>query len=184
MSEINIQNIDLPKEPENNTNLFSESITNHDINKEMKESYLAYAMSVIKSRALPDVRDGLKPVHRRILYAMHKLWIWPWAKFVKSARVVWEVIWKYHPHWDSSVYDAMVRLAQDFSMRYPLVKWQWNFWSIDWDSAAAMRYTEAKMEKITPEMLADLEKETVDFRDNYDWSLQEPSVLPTKIPWL
>ena len=190
MSEINIQNIDLPEdtsknpESENSSNLFAESITNHDINKEMEESYLAYAMSVIKSRALPDVRDWLKPVHRRILFAMHKMWITPWSKFVKSARVVWEVIWKYHPHWDSSVYEAMVRLAQDFSMRYPLVKWQWNFWSIDWDSAAAMRYTESKMEKITPELLADLDKETVRFQDNYDWSFQEPSVMPTKIPWL
>ena len=190
MSEINIQNIDLPTdtpknpEPENSSNLFAESITDHDINKEMEESYLAYAMSVIKSRALPDVRDWLKPVHRRILFAMHKMWITPWSKFVKSARVVWEVIWKYHPHWDSSVYEAMVRLAQDFSMRYPLVKWQWNFWSIDWDSAAAMRYTESKMEKITPELLADLDKETVHFQDNYDWSFQEPSVMPTKIPWL
>ncbi|MCD5382999.1 DNA gyrase subunit A [Candidatus Gracilibacteria bacterium] len=150
----------------------------------MQESYLAYAMSVIKSRALPDVRDGLKPVHRRILFAMHKMGITPGSKFVKSARVVGEVIGKYHPHGDSSVYEAMVRLAQDFSMRYPLVKGQGNFGSIDGDSAAAMRYTEAKMEKITPEILDDLDKETVRFQDNYDGSFQEPSVLPTKIPGL
>ncbi|MBT4936727.1 DNA gyrase subunit A [Candidatus Peregrinibacteria bacterium] len=155
-----------------------------NIVNEMEASYLEYAMSVIVSRALPDVRDGLKPVHRRILYAMHKLGITSGGRFVKSARVVGEVIGKYHPHGDSSVYDAMVRLAQDFSMRYPLIWGQGNFGSLDGDNAAAMRYTEAKMQKITAEILADLEKETVDFRDNYDGSLKEPRVMPSKLPAL
>ncbi|MBI5414122.1 DNA gyrase subunit A [Candidatus Peregrinibacteria bacterium] len=153
-----------------------------EIVQEMEESYLDYAMSVIVSRALPDIRDGLKPVHRRILYAMHKLGITSRAKFVKSARVVGEVIGKYHPHGDSAVYDSMVRMAQDFSLRAPLVRGQGNFGSIDGDPPAAMRYTEAKMEQISDELLADLEKETVDFRDNYDGSLEEPTVLPAKIP--
>lgn len=167
-----------------NTSLMLEWITNRDIVSEMKESYLSYAMSVIISRALPDVRDWLKPVHRRILYAMYKLGITPWSRYVKSARVVWEVIGKYHPHWDTAVYDSMVRMAQDFSMRYELVKWQWNFGSIDWDNAAAMRYTEVKMQKITPELITDIEKNTVAFRDNYDWSLKEPCVFPSRVPWL
>ncbi len=164
--------------------LIPDNVRRHNIVKEMETSYLSYAMSVIVSRALPDVRDGLKPVHRRILFAMHKLGITFGAKFVKSARVVGEVIGKYHPHGDSSVYDAMVRLAQDFSMRYTLVKGQGNFGSIDGDRAAAMRYTETKMEKITAELLSDLEKETVDFRDNYDGSFREPSVFPSKLPML
>jgi DNA gyrase subunit A len=159
-------------------------INKHNIVHEMETSYLEYAMSVIVSRALPDVRDGLKPVHRRILYAMHKLGISSGSRFVKSARVVGEVIGKYHPHGDTSVYDAMVRLAQDFSMRYPLIWGQGNFGSLDGDNAAAMRYTEAKMQKITANLLADLEKETVDFKDNYDGSFQEPKVLPSKLPTL
>ena len=158
--------------------------TNRDIVNEMQESYLDYAMSVIVSRALPDVRDGLKPVHRRILFAMHELGLRHTAKFRKSATVVGEVLGKYHPHGDTAVYDSMVRMAQDFAMRYPLVRGQGNFGSMDGDNAAAMRYTEAKMEKITDEMLADIEKETVDFRPNYDGRLKEPTVLPSRIPAL
>ncbi|MFA5926177.1 MAG: DNA gyrase subunit A [Parcubacteria group bacterium] len=155
-----------------------------EITKEMKESYLAYAMSVIVSRALPDVRDGMKPVHRRILYAMRGLGLTHAAKYRKSATVVGEVLGKYHPHGDSAVYDSMVRLAQDFSMRYPLVDGQGNFGSMDGDSAAAMRYTEAKLMPLAEEMMADIEKDTVDFIPNYDASREEPSVLPTKVPQL
>lgn len=154
------------------------------ITDEMEECYLDYAMSVIISRALPDVRDGLKPVHRRILYAMHDLGLKPSAKFRKSATVVGEVLGKYHPHGDVAVYDSMVRLAQDFSLRYPLVNGQGNFGSMDGDSAAAMRYTEAKLKPIAEEMLSDIEKKTVDFADNYDKSRQEPVVLPSKLPQL
>lgn len=153
-----------------------------EISKEMQESYLDYAMSVIVMRALPDVRDGLKPVHRRILFAMQRLGLRSGARYRKSAAVVGEVLAKYHPHGDSSVYDAMVRMAQEFSMRYPLVRGQGNFGSLDGDNAAAMRYTEAKMEKITDELVADLEKDTVDFRDNYDGTIQEPTVFPSRIP--
>lgn len=153
-----------------------------DIVQEMEECYLDYAMSVIVSRALPDVRDGLKPVHRRILYSMHELGLRSSAKFRKSATVVGDVLGKYHPHGDTAVYDSMVRMAQDFAMRYPLVHGQGNFGSMDGDNAAAMRYTEAKMEKITDEMLADIEKDTVDFRPNYDERLKEPTVLPSRIP--
>lgn len=149
---------------------------------EMKTSYLDYAMSVIVSRALPDVRDGLKPVHRRILYAMWKLGLTSSARFSKSAKVVGEVLGKYHPHGDSSVYEAMVRLAQDFSMRYPLIKGQGNFGSIDGDPAAAMRYTEAKMAKIAEEMLFDIEKDTVGWVENFDATLKEPTYLPAKLP--
>jgi DNA gyrase subunit A len=152
------------------------------IEKEMKKSYLDYAMSVIIGRALPDVRDGLKPVHRRVLYAMGELnndWNKPYKK---SARIVGDVIGKYHPHGDSAVYDTIVRMAQGFSMRYPLIDGQGNFGSIDGDPAAAMRYTEIRMQRLAHEMLADLEKETVDFTPNYDESLSEPSVLPSKIP--
>lgn len=149
---------------------------------EMQRSYLDYAMSVIVARALPDVRDGLKPVHRRILFAMKEMGIRWNTPYKKSARIVGEVLGKYHPHGDSSVYEAMVRLAQDFSMRYPLVDGQGNFGSVDGDSAAAMRYTEARMAKIAEELLADLEKETVDLTDNFDGSLQEPSVLPARLP--
>lgn len=153
-----------------------------NIEDELKQSYLDYAMSVIVGRALPDVRDGLKPVHRRVLYAMHELsndWNKPYKK---SARIVGDVIGKYHPHGDSAVYDTIVRMAQDFSLRYTLVDGQGNFGSIDGDNAAAMRYTEIRMAKIAHELLADLDKETVDFVDNYDGSEQMPSVLPTRVP--
>jgi DNA gyrase subunit A len=149
---------------------------------EMEDSYLKYAMSVIVSRALPDVRDGLKPVHRRILYAMNSLGIRHASKYRKSALVVGEVIGKYHPHGDVSVYDAMVRLAQPWNMRYQLIDGQGNFGSMDGDGAAAMRYTEARMQSITEELLYDIEKETVDFRPNYDGSTKEPIVLPAKLP--
>jgi DNA gyrase subunit A len=153
-----------------------------NIEEEMKRSYLDYSMSVIVGRALPDARDGLKPVHRRVLYSMYEqrnVWNRPYKK---SARIVGDVIGKYHPHGDASVYDTIVRLAQDFSMRYPLVDGQGNFGSIDGDPPAAMRYTEIRMERIAGEMLEDIEKETVEFRPNYDESLEEPLVLPTKIP--
>ena len=152
------------------------------IKSEMEKSYLDYAMSVIVSRALPDVRDGLKPVHRRILYSMHKSGINHKSGYKKSARIVGDVLGKYHPHGDSSVYMAMVRLAQDFSMRYELIDGQGNFGSVDGDSPAAMRYTEARMAKISQELLVDIDKNTVPFIDNFDGSLQEPSVLPAKLP--
>lgn len=198
MAENNNENTDEEVESQNeeNTSLDSSEQTGfpienrityawdetRDINEEIETSYLDYAMSVIVSRALPDVRDWLKPVHRRILFAMHDLGLRSTAKYRKSAAVVWDVLWKYHPHWDSSVYEAMVRMAQDFSMRYPLVDGQWNFGSMDWDYAAAMRYTEAKMTKLAEFMLADIDKETVDWRDNYDATRKEPIVLPTRIP--
>ena len=153
-----------------------------NIEDEMRGSYLDYAMSVIVSRALPDVRDGLKPVHRRILYAMNDMGLRPSGPHRKSARIVGEVLGKYHPHGDASVYDAMVRMAQDFSMRYPLVDGQGNFGSVDNDPPAAMRYTEARLAKIAEEMLVDIEKDTVDFMSNFDDSLQEPTVLPTRLP--
>src|SRR5574343_1089025 len=149
---------------------------------EMRRSYLDYAMSVIVGRALPDVRDGLKPVHRRVLYAMHEagnVWNRP---YVKCARVVGEVMGKYHPHGDTAVYDTLVRMAQDFSLRYMLVDGQGNFGSVDGDSAAAMRYTECRLDKISAELLADIDKETVDFQPNYDGKEKEPTVLPTRIP--
>ena len=158
------------------------NVAGRDIVNEMQESYLDYAMSVIVSRALPDVRDGLKPVHRRILFSMHELGLRSGAKFRKSAAVVGDVLAKYHPHGDVAVYDSLVHMAQDFKMRYPLVLGQGNFGSMDGDGAAAMRYTEAKMQKITDEILADIEKETVDFRPNYDGRLKEPTVLPSRIP--
>jgi DNA gyrase subunit A len=157
-------------------------IEEQPLGEEMCRSYLEYAMSVIISRALPDVRDGLKPVHRRILYAMWDIGLRSTGKFRKSATVVGEVLGKYHPHGDSAVYDSMVRLAQDFSMRYPLVRGQGNFGSMDGDSAAAMRYTEAKLSAISEEMLFDLDKDTVDFIPNYDGSRKEPRVLPAKLP--
>src|SRR3989339_2029781 len=157
-------------------------LENQPIVEEMKTSYLDYAMSVIVSRALPDVRDGLKPVHRRILYAMWSIGLKPTAKFRKSATVVGEVLGKYHPHGDSAVYDSMVRMAQDFSMRYPLVWGQGNFGSMDGDRAAAHRYTEAKLNYIAEELLLDIEKDTVDLIPNYDGSQKEPSVLPAKLP--
>lgn len=152
------------------------------IEEEMKKSYLDYAMSVIVSRALPDVRDGLKPVHRRILYAMNELGLTPDKPYRKSARVVGDVLGKYHPHGDSSVYDAMVRLAQDFNIRYPLVDGHGNFGSIDGDGAAAMRYTEARMTKIAIEMLRDINKDTIDYRPNFDETLKEPVTLPSRFP--
>ncbi len=153
-----------------------------DIKDEMKKSYLDYAMSVIVSRALPDVRDGLKPVHRRILHVMNELNLTPDKPFRKSARIVGDVLGKYHPHGDSAVYDAMVRMAQDFSTRYLLVDGHGNFGSIDGDGAAAMRYTEARMSKIATEMLRDINKDTVDFRPNFDETLKEPKVLPSRFP--
>jgi DNA gyrase subunit A len=152
------------------------------LEEEMQSSYLTYAMSVIMSRALPDVRDGLKPVHRRIIYVMNKMGLTPGAKYRKCAQVVGEVLGKYHPHGDSSVYNALVRLAQDFSMRYPLVDGQGNFGSVDGDSAAAMRYTECRMDKPATYLVQDIEKDTVDFVDNYDGSQKEPRVLPTVFP--
>ena len=152
------------------------------LEEEMRRSYLDYAMSVIVGRALPDARDGLKPVHRRVLYAMHELsndWNRPYKK---SARIVGDVIGKYHPHGDQSVYDTIVRMAQDFSLRHMLVDGQGNFGSVDGDNAAAMRYTEIRLAKIAHEMLADLDKETVDFGPNYDGSEKEPLVLPSRLP--
>ncbi len=157
-------------------------VISQPIVKEMEESYLNYAMSVIVMRALPDVRDGLKPVHRRILYAMWSIGLRSSAKFRKSATVVGEVLGKYHPHGDTAVYDTLVRLAQNFSLRYPLVHGQGNFGSMDGDAAAAMRYTEAKLAKIAEELLLDIEKDTVDFRPNYDGTHNEPVVLPAKLP--
>ncbi len=152
------------------------------LEEEMRRSYLDYAMSVIVGRALPDARDGLKPVHRRVLYAMHELNN-DWNRaYKKSARIVGDVIGKYHPHGDQSVYDTIVRMAQDFSMRHMLVDGQGNFGSVDGDSAAAMRYTEIRLAKIAHELLADLDKETVDFGPNYDGSEKEPLVMPTRIP--
>jgi DNA gyrase subunit A len=153
-----------------------------NIEDELKQSYLDYAMSVIIGRALPDVRDGLKPVHRRVLFAMSELGN-DWNKsYKKSARVVGDVIGKYHPHGDSAVYDTIVRMAQPFSLRYPLVDGQGNFGSIDGDNAAAMRYTEIRMEKMAHSLLADLDKETVDYVDNYDGTERIPEVLPTRVP--
>lgn len=155
---------------------------NQTIEKEMQRSYIDYSMSVIVGRALPDVRDGFKPVHRKILYAMHDMGMHYNKSYSKSAKVVGEVLAKYHPHGDTSAYNSMVRMAQDFSLRYPLVDGQGNFGSMDGDPAAAMRYTEAKLAKVSNDMLADIDKETVDFVDNYDGSLKEPSVLPSKFP--
>src|SRR3989440_2572708 len=156
---------------------------NHiNIEDEMRRSYLDYAMSVIIGRALPDVRDGLKPVHRRVLWAMHELGNTYNKAYKKSARVVGDVIGKYHPHGDIPVYDTIVRLAQHFSMRYPLIDGQGNFGSVDGDAAAAMRYTEVRMARLANEVLADIEKETVNFQPNYDESLSEPTVLPARVP--
>src|ERR1017187_335559 len=153
-----------------------------NIEEEMKSAYIDYSMSVIVSRALPDVRDGLKPVHRRVLYGMLELGVLSNRPYKKSARIVGEVLGKYHPHGDTSVYDAMVRMAQEWSLRYPLVDGQGNFGSVDGDSPAAMRYTEARLKKIAEELLLDIDKDTVDFRLNFDDSLSEPTVLPAKIP--
>ena len=152
------------------------------IEEEMQQSFINYSMSVIVSRALPDVRDGLKPVHRRILYAMNELGLVPGRAYKKSATVVGDVLGKYHPHGDSSVYDALVRMVQDFSLRYPLVDGQGNFGSVDGDPAAAYRYTEARLTRVAIAMLEDIDKNTVDFQPNFDDRLQEPTVLPSKIP--
>src|SRR5271169_973301 len=149
---------------------------------EMRTSYLDYAMSVIIGRAIPDVRDGLKPVHRRILYSMYEQGLSPTTAHRKSAKAVGDVLAKYHPHGDQSVYDAMVRLAQDFSMRYPLIDGQGNYGSVDGDPAAAYRYTEARLTRIAIELLADIDKECVDFVPNFDDRLQEPTVLPARVP--
>src|SRR5205085_4516117 len=159
-----------------------EKIIPINIEDEMKTAYIDYSMSVIVSRALPDVRDGLKPVHRRVLYGMLDLGVMSNRPYKKSARIVGEVLGKYHPHGDSSVYDAMVRMAQEWSLRYPLVDGQGNYGSMDGDPPAAMRYTEARLKKIAEEMLADIDKNTVDFALNFDDSLQEPTVLPSKVP--
>ena len=153
-----------------------------DINKEMKQSYIDYAMSVIVGRALPDVRDGLKPVHRRILYTMYEDGFTPSSPYKKCATTVGDVLGRYHPHGDASVYDALVRMAQDFSLRYPLVDGHGNFGSVDGDPPAAYRYTEARMSEISMEMLTDIEKETVNFVPNFDESTKEPDVLPSKFP--
>ncbi len=161
---------------------FTPNLIDRSITTEMKESYLDYAMSVITSRALPDVRDGLKPVHRRILYTMHELGLTAGAKTRKSAKIVGDVTGNYHPHGTVAVYESMVNMAQDFRMRYPLVIGQGNFGSIDGDNAAADRYTEAKMSRLAQESLRDIEKETVDFRPNYEGTRKEPVVLPTAIP--
>jgi len=157
-------------------------IKNRGVEAEMQDSYLSYAMSVIIGRALPDARDGLKPVHRRILYAMYDMGMRHNTPYKKSARIVGEVLGKYHPHGDTAVYDSMVRMAQDFSIRYPLIDGHGNFGSIDGDSPAAMRYTEARLSEFAEEMLADIDKETVDFIDNFDSSLKEPAILPAKVP--
>src|SRR6188508_172304 len=153
-----------------------------NIEDEMRKSYLDYAMSVIIGRALPDVRDGLKPVHRRILYGMYEQGNTAGKAYKKSARIVGDVMGKFHPHGDSAIYDTVVRMAQDFSMRYRLVDGQGNFGSVDGDNPAAMRYTEVRLTLLAEEMLADIEKETVDFVPNYDDSLKEPAVLPSRIP--
>ena len=167
-------------QPGNTTDL--ERIQIIDLEHEMKKSFISYAMAVIITRALPDVRDGLKPVHRRILYAMHELGVTPDKPFRKCARIVGDVLGKYHPHGDSSVYGALVRLAQDFATRYPLVEGQGNFGSVDGDGAAAMRYTEARMSKMNMQMLADIDKETVDFAPNFDETLMQPCVMPSRYP--
>jgi DNA gyrase subunit A len=172
-----------PVESSGEPQMFAD-FTMHNISEEMQTSYIDYAMSVIVARALPDVRDGMKPVHRRILYAMHTLGLNSASTYRKSAYLVGEVLGKYHPHGDSAVYESMVRMAQDFSLRYMLVKGQGNFGSIDGDNAAAMRYTEAKMAKIAEEMMIDIDKETIPWADNYDGKVKEPTVLPAKIPQL
>jgi len=162
-------------------NLF-EKVVPVSLEEEMKSSYIDYSMSVIVSRALPDVRDGLKPVHRRVLFGMHELGMSYNKAYKKSARIVGEVLGKYHPHGDTAVYDSMVRMVQEFSLRYPLVDGQGNFGSVDGDSPAAMRYTEARLAKIADEMLRDLDKNTVNFSSNFDDTLQEPTVMPSYLP--
>ena len=152
------------------------------IEDEMRSSYLDYAMSVIVGRALPDVRDGLKPVHRRILFGMNEMGLVHNRAYRKSAKIVGEIMGNYHPHGDSAIYDTLVRMAQDFNMRYPLVDGQGNYGSMDGDSPAAMRYTEARLGRMAEELLVDIEKETVDFGDNFDGSLKEPLILPSRLP--
>ena len=164
------------------TLLEDQKMIQHEIHDEMKNSYIDYAMSVIVGRALPDVRDGLKPVHRRILYGMSGLGVTPDKPHKKSARIVGEVMGKYHPHGDSSIYDAMVKMAQPFATRYPLVDGHGNFGSVDGDGAAAMRYTEARMTPFALQMLRDIEKDTVDFIPNFDEEELEPVVLPSRVP--
>jgi DNA gyrase subunit A len=161
-----------------------QAIIERFLEEEMKKSYIDYSMSVIVQRALPDVKDGLKPVHRRIIYSMHESGSTPDKPFKKSARIVGDVLGKYHPHGDTAVYDSLVRMAQDFSLRYPLINGQGNFGSVDGDNAAAMRYTESKMAKIAMELIEDIGKDTVDFMPNYDGTMSEPKVLPTRIPGL
>jgi Type IIA topoisomerase (DNA gyrase/topo II, topoi somerase IV), A subunit len=162
--------------------LDGERIIKVNIENQMKSAYIDYSMSVIVSRALPDARDGLKPVHRRVLFGMHEIGVLSNRPYKKSARIVGEVLGKYHPHGDTSVYDSMVRMAQEWSLRYPLVQGQGNFGSIDGDNPAAMRYTEVRLRKIAEEMLVDIEKDTVDHQLNFDDSLKEPIVLPTQFP--
>lgn len=157
-------------------------VIERSITQEMEQSYLDYAMSVIVARALPDARDGLKPVHRKILFTMGEMNLYSSGKSTKSAKIVGEVMGKYHPHGDTAIYDTLVRMAQDFSMSVPLVKGQGNFGSIDGDPPAAMRYTEAKLTAPSGEMLTDIDKKTVKYTDNYDGTLKEPSVLPSKLP--
>lgn len=173
---------DLEKKEEFDPVIVESRIHGIDIEKEMKKSFLEYSMSVIVSRALPDVRDGLKPVHRRILYTLHENGLTPDKAYRKCADTVGSVLGRYHPHGDASVYDAMVRLAQDFSMRYPLVDGHGNFGSVDGDPPAAYRYTESRMSKISLSMLTDIDKETVDYMPNYDDRLKEPVVLPSRYP--
>src|SRR5476651_1131177 len=172
----------MAEETENDNPHKEDRIISINIDEEMRAAYIDYSMSVIVSRALPDVRDGLKPVHRRVLYGMLDLGLNNNKPYKKSARIVGEVLGKYHPHGDTSVYDAMVRMAQDWSLRYPFVEGQGNYGSIDGDEPAAMRYTEARLEKIAEEMLADINKDTIDFQLNFDDSLEEPTVLPAKFP--
>jgi len=184
MSEENNQSLEWAENLSLDTSIQYDWDTTTNISDDMEKSYLEYSMAVIVSRALPDVRDWMKPVHRRILYSMHEQGLKSSAKYRKCATVVWNVLWKYHPHGDSSVYGALVRMAQDFSLRYPLIDGQGNFGSIDGDNPAAYRYTESRMEKISELILADIEKDTVDFRDNFDATQKEPSVLPTRLPSL
>src|SRR6201997_5056013 len=184
------QNPQLPLEPPGDgsgtppTGPGAANIIPINVEEEMRRSYLDYSMSVIIGRALPDVRDGLKPVHRRILYAMHEMGLQHNKKYTKCAKVVGQAMGQYHPHGDTALYDAMVRLAQPFSLRYPLIDGQGNFGSVDGDPPAAMRYTEARMMRIAGEMLADIDQDTVDMVPNYDESTLEPAVLPSRIPTL
>src|SRR6056297_1829857 len=172
----------MSSEPDDQPSVGAERVERVRVEDEMEQSYIDYAMSVIAGRALPDVRDGLKPVHRRILYAMHEMGVTSRSSHRKSSSIVGETMGDYHPHGDQAIYDTLVGMAQDFSMRYPLVDGQGNFGSMDGDPAAAMRYTEARMAPIAEELLDDIEKDTVDFSSNYDDRLQEPEVLPSAIP--